>query len=104
VVQPDHWIFGFGADVYTNADANLAGSEDPFSETTPVGWYNGINTLIGGTPTNDTRNRYGLYDMCGNVSEWINDTALEYPWSSTYRGTRGGRWSNSDPKWVTNSV
>ncbi|HUU17354.1 MAG TPA: SUMF1/EgtB/PvdO family nonheme iron enzyme, partial [Sedimentisphaerales bacterium] len=65
---------------------------------------NGINTLIGGTPTNDTRNRYGLYDMCGNVSEWINDTALEYPWSTTYRGTRGGRWSNSDPKWVTNSV
>ena len=23
---------------------------------------------------------------------------------STYRGTRGGRWTNSDAKWVTNSV
>jgi formylglycine-generating enzyme required for sulfatase activity len=104
VVQPDHWIFGYGADTNTNADANLANSGDPFAETTPVGWYDGINVLLDGTPTNDTRNRYGLYDMCGNMAEWINDTALEYPWDSTYRGTRGGRWVNSDPKWATNSV
>lgn len=104
VVQPDHWIFGYGADTNTNADANLANSGDPFAETTSVGWYNGVNLLLDGTPTADTRNRYGLYDMCGNVAEWINDTALQYPWGSTYRGTRGGRWVNFDPKWVTNSV
>jgi hypothetical protein len=38
------------------------------------------------------------------VAEWITDTALEYPWDSTYRGTRGGRWSNPEEKWATNSV
>ncbi len=105
-VQPDHWVFGFGADTITAADANLGdhGYPWPFHETTPVGFYNGIHTLFDGTPTVDTRNRYGLYDMCGNVAEWINDTALEYPWDSTYRGTRGGRWSTSDAKYTTNSV
>ncbi len=102
--QPDHWLYGFGADVLGDADANFSASGDPFAETTPVGWYNGVNQLTDGTPTNDTRNRYGLYDMCGNMSEWINDTALQHPWSSTFRGTRGGRWVNADPAWLTNSV
>jgi hypothetical protein len=106
VVQPDHWIFGYGADTNTNADGNLGnhGFAPPFNETTPVGFYDGVNTLADGTVTNDTSNRYGLYDMCGNVAEWINDTALEYPWDSTYRGTRGGRWASSDPKWATDSI
>ena len=103
-VQPDHWIFGFGADALAPADANYAASNPPFTETTPVGWYNGVNLLTDTTPTNDTRNRYGLYDMCANMSEWITDTALEEPWDSTYRGTRGGRWSNSGEEWVTNSI
>ena len=106
VAQPDHWIFGYGADTNTNADANLGnhGFPYPFHETTPVGFYDGINTLFDGTPTNDTRNQYGLYDMCGNMAEWINDTALEYPWGPTYRCTRGGHWNQSDIKYNTNSV
>ncbi|UCG33349.1 MAG: SUMF1/EgtB/PvdO family nonheme iron enzyme, partial [Phycisphaerales bacterium] len=103
-VQPDHWIFGFGRDALTAADANVANSLLPFDETTPVGWFDGVNQLTDATVTHDTANRYGLYDMCGNVAEWIADTALEYPWDSTYRGTRGGRWSNPEEKWATNSV
>ena len=104
LVPPDHWTFGFGADVFTPADANLAPSNPPFDETTPVGFYNGVNTLADGTPTTDTRNRYGLYDLCGNVGEWNNDTVLQYPWSSTYRAVRGGNWTNSDARYATNSV
>lgn len=104
LVPPDHWTFGFGADACTAADANLALSDPPYEETTPVGWYDGVHTLADGTPTADTRNRYGLYDLCGNAAEWIGDTTLNYPWDATYRATRGGRWSNSDPRWATNSI
>jgi len=105
-VQPDHWIFGFGADTIDPADANLGnhGFPPPFNETRPVGFYDGVNTLADGTPTRDTRNCYGLYDLCGNVAEWMTDTALESPWSSTYRVVRGGRWITSDPEWATNSI
>jgi formylglycine-generating enzyme required for sulfatase activity len=104
LVQPDHWIFGYGADTNTNADANHGNTGYPGWQTTPVGWYDGINTLFDGTPTVDTRNRYGLYDMCGNVAEWNNDTALESPWGATnYRVTRGGSWGVSNIKYATNS-
>ena len=106
LVQPDHWIFGYGADTNTNADGNRGdhGFAYPFHETTQVGFYDGVNTLNDGTPTTDTRNPYGLYDAYGNVNEWTNDTFLQYPWDSTYRAVRGGNWANSAPKWMTNSV
>ena len=104
LVQPDHWIFGYGADTNTNADANRGNTGYVGWETTPVGWYNGINTLFDGTPTVDTRNRYGLYDLCGNSAEWNNDTALESPWSSSYRVTRGGAFTSTTPKYATNSM
>ncbi len=107
-VQPDHWIFAAGVNVITPADANLGNNgytfPSPLAETTPVGFYNGINTLYDGTITNDTQNRYGLYDMCGNVAEWSNDTSLESPWTSQYRVVRGGRWVTSDPKWASASI
>ncbi len=104
LVQPDHWLYGFGGDTFTGAEANTAGSPKPFLETSPVGYYDGVNMLMGGIPTVDTQNPYGIYDMCGNVSEWINDTALEYPWGSTYRATRGGSYANSDVKYATAST
>lgn len=106
LVQPDHWTFGYGDDVYTNAFANIANSGDPFEIFTgysPVGWYNGVNLLSNGTPTRDTHNRYGLYDMSGNVGEWISDPALNSPWDWRYRGNRGGRHSVNDPIYATAS-
>jgi formylglycine-generating enzyme required for sulfatase activity len=106
VHEPDHWVFGYGADTNTNADANLGnhGYPPPFDETTPVGFYDGVHTLFDGTPTNDTRNQYALYDMCGNVAEWVSDTDLAHPWDSSYRAIRGGRWTSSGPEYAVNSV
>ncbi|MCP4590075.1 MAG: formylglycine-generating enzyme family protein [bacterium] len=103
LVQPDHWIFGYGADTNTNADANLFNSGDPFEYTSghsPVGWYDGVNLLSGGTPTNDTGNRYGLYDMCANVAEWGTDKSTGSP---NFRSTRSGRHTISASYYATNS-
>jgi formylglycine-generating enzyme required for sulfatase activity len=103
-VPPNHWTFGFGADAFSAADANLLASNPPFDETTPVGWYDGVNLLADSTPTSNTRNRYGLYDLCGDATEWLNDPVLNSPWDSTYRATRGGSFSTNDAKYATNSA
>lgn len=53
---------------------------------------------VGSVP--DDRSPYGVFDMCGNVSEWTSSWYLPYPKSSlkresfgeTYKVTRGGSW------------
>lgn len=53
-----------------------------------------VGTLAG------DRSPYGVYDMCGNVSEWTSSWYLPYPGSSIkresfgeiYKITRGGSW------------
>ncbi len=127
-------MFPWGND--TNADgalANWEGSGDPwetgdYPHTTPVGFYNGElhyksdynwPAAIATYQTRDGSNGYGLYDMAGNVWEWINDWyASDYysycaannivndpPGPATgdiftdhggiaYRGLRGGTWYN----------
>jgi formylglycine-generating enzyme required for sulfatase activity len=68
---------------------NCAEGEDPVGAPTPVGIY-----PAGSSP-------YGVYDMCGNVSEWTGDWYGPYP-NSTFRDShfgesfkvrRGGGWA-----------
>ena len=130
-------MFPWGSD--TNADgtlANWAGKTNPFTTgayplTTPVGFYNG--SLQSKTnfnwpsadatyQTRNNMNGFGLYDMSGNVWEWINDwyasdyytncvrdnvvtnppgplTGSLMPDGKPYRGLRGGNWFNGQDQY-----
>lgn len=78
---PDGNLYPWG-NKYSNTKANLSKVEI----TAPVGSYKG------------DRSYYGVYDMGGNVTEWVNDWYEPYPWSKArnndfgkkYKVLRGG--------------
>jgi formylglycine-generating enzyme required for sulfatase activity len=107
--------------------ANLPGSGDPYEtgslpNTTPVGFYDGTLKqksdynwpgAVATYQTSDGANGFGLYDMQGNVWEFLNDwygqdyysvspydnpkgpaSGFIMPDGKPYRGVRGGNWYN----------
>jgi hypothetical protein len=83
-------VWGFGRPTSSGADWNYAGSGDPFeapgSQLTPVGYYDGTNG------TNDTNNKWGLYDMSGNLWELTEE---RFGGSPGMVGLGGGHWGFS---------
>ncbi|MBE9474047.1 MAG: SUMF1/EgtB/PvdO family nonheme iron enzyme [Chloroflexi bacterium] len=86
--------FPWGEEIHGN-NANYYSSFDLFEKmfgklgnTTPVGFYNGQTYDLGegSYETLDSTSPYGLYDMAGNVWQWMGD---DYP-DQHYRYMRGG--------------
>ncbi len=67
--------YGFGRNVFATNDANtLEAAMLGNHETLPVGFFTGRNQLISGKARYN-ENAFGIHDLTGNVSEWLND-----PW------------------------
>jgi formylglycine-generating enzyme required for sulfatase activity len=83
----------------TNALKRLNGGN--ISRTSPVGYFNG--DTYGDFKTEDNKSPYGLYDMGGNVWQWVNDDYADVH----YRYMRGGSFTNYEYNiftWARNSA
>lgn len=103
----DNRPFPWGDQLVLN-NANFYASRDPFeamnsfgSRTTPVGFYNG--KVYNGYQTRDSASPYGLYDMAGNVWQWMGNIYE----GQHYRYMRGGSKDTYDMDlrlWVSNNA
>lgn len=103
----DGWAYPWGNEI-AEENANYYASRDPFElyhgrigDTTPVGFYNG--TTYNGFETVDSPSPFGLYDVVGNVEEWVGNVYE----NQHYRYLRGGSkaFYGFDLRlWVTNNA
>jgi formylglycine-generating enzyme required for sulfatase activity len=103
----DGRTYPWGEDITGNS-ANYLSSHTLFEKmygeqitTTPVGFFNG--KTYNGYETVDHKSPYGLYDMAGNVWQWVGD---DYP-DVHYRYLRGGSRTNYEYNlfvWARNSA
>lgn len=90
--------FGNGKDILKPNEANFNGNEDRKKDYSEVGEYRGETTRVG----TFSSNRFGLFDMTGNVSEWCQNWHGTYTTDSQqnptgasvglFRVLRGGSW------------
>lgn len=66
---------GTGTDYYWGNYPDAANNIDSFA------WYSGNSAGISHPVAQKKPNAWGLFDMCGNVGEWVND------WLDTYQDT-----------------
>jgi formylglycine-generating enzyme len=99
--------FPWGYEVARN-NANFYASRDPFedmptfgSRTSPVGFYNG-NTYDGYITLNSI-SPYGLYDMAGNVWQWVGDILPGFSDRLMHGGSKG-TYDMDLRIWVRNSA
>jgi formylglycine-generating enzyme required for sulfatase activity len=94
------WNYSWGDTINVHRANYLSGGEygmsDPFeSGTTPVGFYNGERNF--NFSTIDSPSPYGVYDLTGNVHEWIN-SYISFP--GHHRMIRGGSWFFGNSYWL----
>ena len=73
-------------------------------EIDKVAWYGGISGNQVHTVGGKRPNELGIYDMSGNVQEWVSDWCADYsrrsqtnpkgPSGGDYRVIRGGGWKS----------
>lgn len=90
-----------------HGNLNYYHSGDPFeteggySDTTPVGFYNG--KTYGDFETIDSKSPYGAYDMAGNVGEWTADIH-HYIHDRTIRGGSKASYEIDSRIWKDNAA
>ena len=99
--------FPWGDEISRN-NANYYTSRDPFedmtsfgSRTNPVGFYNG--KTYDGYVTLDSVSPYGLYDMAGNVWQWVGDITPDFSDRFMHGGSKG-TYDMDLRVWVRNSA